>query len=135
MGRLEPLDNEPAPTLIRRLVCSIDFGLDSATYPIALCPYWLRKLQWREDAPGVYIDASGAVVARIVWWRDAGPVDIDDESIWGEGCYVALTQAGLAQFMAIRGKTVINGFASREVQMPRENGERFFETAKNSYSI
>src|SRR3546814_4621777 len=92
MGRLEPLDNEPAPTLIRRLVCSIDFGLDSATYPIALCPYWLRKLQWREDAPGVYIDASGAVVARIVWWRDAGPVDIDDESIWGEGCYVALTQ-------------------------------------------
>ncbi len=137
IGRVVPLDNEPASTLIRRLVCSIDFGLDSATYPIVLCPNWLRKLQWRvhADAPGVYIDASGAIVARVVWWRDAGPVDIDDDSIWGEGCYVALTKAGLAQFTATRGKVVINVFASREVQKPREYAEGFFETAKNSYSI
>jgi tetratricopeptide (TPR) repeat protein len=137
MGRLVPLDNEPAPTFIRRLVCSIDFGPDSATYPIVLCPNWLRQLQWRAhtDAPGVYIDASGAIVARVVWWRDAGPVDIDDDSIWGEGCYVGLTKAGLAQFTAMRGRVVINVFASREVQKPREYGERFFETAKNSYSI
>jgi len=137
MGRLVPLDNEPAPTLIRRLVCSIDFGPDSATYPIMLCPNRLRQLQWRAhvDAPGVYIDASGAIVARVVWWRDAGPVDIDDDSIWGEGCYVALTKAGLAQFTATRGKVVINVFASREVQKPREFGERFFETAKKSYLI
>lgn len=137
IGRVVPLDNELASTLIRRLVCSIDFGLDSATYPIVLCPNWLRKLQWRShaDAPGVYIDASGAIVASVVWWRDAGPVDIDDDSIWGEGCYVALTNAGLAQFAAIRGKVVINVFASREVQKPREYGERFFETAKHCYSI
>lgn len=137
MGRVVPLDNELASTLIRRLVCSIDFGLDSATYPIVLCPNWLRRLQWRAhaDAPSVYIDASGAIVARVVWWRDAGPVDIDDESIWGEGCYAALTKAGLAQFTAMRGKVVVNVFASREVQKPREYGERFFETAKNSYSI
>lgn len=137
MGRVVPLDNEPASTLIRRLVCSIDFGFDSATYPIVFCPNWLRRLQWRAhaDAPGVYIDASGAIVARVVWWRDAGPVDIDDDSIWGEGGYVALTKAGLATFTAMRGKVVINVFASREVQKPREYGERFFETAKNSYSI
>jgi len=137
MGRLVPLDNEPAPTLIRRLVCSIDFGPDSATYPIVLCPNWLRQLQWRAhaDAPGVYIDANGAIVARVVWWRDAGPVDIDDDSIWGEGCYVALSKAGLAQYTATRGKVVINVIASREVQKPREYVERFFETAKNSYLI
>ncbi len=62
-------------------------------------------------------------------------MDIDDDSIWGAGCYVALTKAGMAQFTAMRGRVVINVFASREVQKPREYGERFFETAKNSYSI
>jgi hypothetical protein len=62
-------------------------------------------------------------------------VDIDDNSIWGEGYYVTLTKVGLAQFTAKRGTVVINVFASREVQKPREYGERFFETAKNSYSI
>tara|TARA_R110001599_G_scaffold60712_2_gene168578 strand:+ start:7298 stop:7669 length:372 start_codon:yes stop_codon:yes gene_type:complete len=115
----------------------IDVGLDSATYPIVLCPNWLRKLQWcaHAEALGVYIDASEVIVARVVWWRDVGPVDIDDDSIWGEGCYVALTQAGLTQLTAIQGTVVINVFASREVQKPREYGERLFETAKNSYSI
>src|SRR3546814_12829105 len=110
MGRLEPLDNEPAPTLIRRLVCSIDFGLDSATYPIALCPYWLRKLQWREDAPGVSIDARGAVVARIVWWRDAGPVDIDDESIRSEARRVgtACVRPGRTRWYTIHKKKKTN---------------------------
>lgn len=137
IGRVVPLDNEPASTLIRRLVCSIDFGLDSATYPVVLCPNWVSQLQWRihADAPGVYIDASGAIVARVVWWRDAGPVDIDDDSIWGEGCYVALTKAGLTQFTDTQGKVVINVFASRGVQKPGEYSERFYEKAKNSYSI
>ena len=137
IGQVVPLDNNLASTLIRRLVCSIDLGFDSSTYPIVLCPNWLRHLRWRAhaEASGVYIDASGTIVARVVWWRDAGPVDIDDESIWGEGCYVTLTKAGLTQFMATRGKVFINAFASREVKKPREYGERFFETAKNSYSI
>lgn len=83
----------------------------------------------------MYSDTGGTIVARVVWWRDAGPVDIDDESIWGEGSYVTLTKAGLAQFMATRGRVFINAFASREVKKPREYGERFFETAKNSYAI
>ena len=47
MGWVVPLDKEPALTLIRRLVCSIDLGLDSPTYPVVLCPNWLRELQWR----------------------------------------------------------------------------------------
>lgn len=137
IGQIVPLDDELASTLIRRLVCSIALGLDSATYPIVLCPNWLRQLQWRAhtDVLGVYIDASGVIVARVVWWRDPGPVDIDDESIWGEGGYVALTKAGLAQFKAARGNIFINLFASREVRKPREYDERFFEMAKSSYSI
>lgn len=137
IGRVAPLDNEPASTLIRRVVCSIDFGLDSATYSFVLCPYWLRILQWnaRADAPSVYIDASGRVVARIVWWRDAGLVSIDDDSIWGEGCYVVLTKAGLTQFTATRQELVVNVFASREVKKPREYDESYFKMAKSSYSI
>lgn len=137
IGQVVPLDNELASTLIRRLVCSIDFGLDTASNPIVLCPNWLRQLQWHahSDALGVYIDSRGIIMARIVWWRDAGPVDTDEESIWGEGGYVALTKGGLAQFTAARGKVVINVFASREVKKPRDYGEDFFETAKNSYSI
>ena len=67
LGRVVPLDDEPASTLIRRLICSVDFGLDSATYPIVLCPNWLRQLQWRTHAnvPGIYTHASGAIVARV----------------------------------------------------------------------
>ena len=62
-------------------------------------------------------------------------MDIDDDSIWGEECYVALTKARLARLAAARGKVVIHVFASRELQKPREYSERFFETAKNSYSV
>lgn len=137
LGQIVPLDNDPALTLIRRLVCSIDYGLDAAAYPIVLCPYWLHKLQWRAHAKyrGIYIDASGTMVARIVWWRDAGPVDVDDDSLWGEGCYVALTEAGQEQFEAAQGKVVINAFASRKVTTPRDYGDSFFEVARKSYSI
>jgi hypothetical protein len=90
---------------------------------------------------GRYEKAGAAIYAALerdqLRWigvadRSAG---IDDDSIWGEGCYVALTEAGLAQFRATRGKFVINVFASREVHKSHEYGERFFETAKNSYSI
>lgn len=49
IGRVVPFDNELASMLIRRLVCSIEFGPDSAAYPIVLCPNWLRQLQWRAD--------------------------------------------------------------------------------------
>lgn len=137
MGQLVPLDNESEPTFIRRLVFSISSGYDSASYPIVLCPNLLRQLQWRDhaDAPGIYIDASGTIVARIAWWRDAGPVDIDNDSIWGEGCYVALTKSGLTQYKATRGTVIINVAASREVQKQTEYVERFFKTAKNSYLI
>ncbi len=60
IGWVVPLDNEPASTLIRRLVCSIDFGLDSARpipscsartgcAPVVCacrCPWRLHRRQW-----------------------------------------------------------------------------------------
>lgn len=116
LGRFVPLDGELVPTLVRRVVCSVDMGFDSAAYPIVLCPNWQKRLRWHahEDDPNVFVDSGGAAVAKLSWWRDAGPVDIDAESIWGEGYYLTLTQAGLDQFIAVRGKVAINAFASRQ---------------------
>lgn len=137
LGRVVPLDEELAPTLIRRVVCSIDMGFDSAAYPFALCPNWLERLRWRthDHDTSVFVDAGGTVVAMLSWWRDAGPVDVDAESMWGEGCYLVLTQAGIDQFIAVRGKVAINVFASRQTQQPSDYGKSIFETAKNSYSL
>ncbi|WP_053843440.1 ATP-binding protein [Paracidovorax avenae] len=137
LGRYLPLDEELAPTLVRRVTCSVDIGFDSAAYPIVLCPNWLMKLRWRAhvDDRDIFVDARGSVVAKQCWWRDAGPVDIDDESMWGEGVYISLTSAGLNQLRAVRGTVLINVLASRRCQLPRGNGGSYFEIAKNSYLL
>lgn len=139
LGQYVALDNELSPTLVRRVVCSVDMGFDASAYPLALCPNWVRKLRWHahDEEPNVFLDAGGSVVAKLYWWRDAGPVDIDAESLWGEGCYLVLTPAGLEQITAVRGKLAlaINVFASRQIKQPRNYGQSFFETATNGYSL
>ena len=139
LGQHVALDNELAPTLVRRVVCSVDMGFDAAAYPFALCPNWLKRLRWRahDEEPSVFVDASGVVVAKLYWWRDAGPVDIDAESLWGEGCYLVLTPTGLEQLTAARGKLapVINVFASRQIKQPSGYGQSLLKTAKNGYSV
>lgn len=139
LGEHVALDNELAPTLVRRVVCSVDMGFDEAAYPFALCPNWVKRLRWRTHAeePSVFLNASGAVVAKLYWWRDAGPVDIDAESLWGEGCYLVLTSTGLEQLTATSGKLalVINVFASRQINQPSRHGQSLLKTAKNSYSV
>ena len=137
LGGFVPLDEELAPTLIRRVVCSVDLGFDSAAHPFAICPNWLKRLRWRAHGhdPNVFVDAGGTVVAKLSWWRDAGPVDVDAESMWGEGCYLLLTHVGIDQFIAVRSKVAINVFASRQTQQPSGYGKSFFEAAKNSYSL
>lgn len=134
LGQVVPLDGELAPTLVRRLVSS--FGMDAPAYPITLCPNWLRRLQWRghEDDSSIYVDSTGFVVARLMWWRDAGPVDIDDDSLWGEGSCATLTTAGLRQFKAAQGEFTIHAFVRREVQRFREDGSAIIKTAQHSYS-
>lgn len=139
LGRHVALDDELAPTLVRRVVCSVDMGFDAAAYPLALCPNWLMRLRWRahDEEPSVFLDASGAVVAKLYWWRDAGPVDIDAESLWGEGCYLVLTPVGLEQITAARGKVSldINVFASRQIEQPSSYGQSLLKTATNGYSL
>ncbi len=135
LGQIVPLDGEPAPTLVRRLVSSL--GMDAPAYQIILCPNWLRRLRWQahHQDPSIYVDANAVVVARVTWWRDAGPVDIDDDAVWGEGVYVALTAGGLRQFMALQGDSLIHAFARREVTMHREEGAQIIKTARHSYLL
>lgn len=139
LGRYVALDDELAPTLVRRVVCSVDMGFDAGAYPLALCPNWLMSLRWRAHAeePSVFLDVSGAVVAKLHWWRDAGPVDIDAESLWGEGCYLVLTPVGLEQITTVLGKLAldINVFAKRQIKQSSSFGQSLLNTAKNSYSI
>ena len=97
------------------------------------------RLRWHahDNEPTVFLDASGAVVAKLHWWRDAGPVDIDEEYLWGEGCYLVLTPVGLKQVTTARGKLDlgINVFASRQIKLPSSYGQSVLKTAKNGYSL
>jgi hypothetical protein len=139
LGQYVALDNDLAPTLVRRVVCSVDMGVYAASYPFALCPNWVKRLRWRahDEEPSVFLDPSGAVVAKFYWWRDAGPVDIDAESLWGEGCYLVVTPVGLEQLTAALGKTdlAINVFASRQIKQPSSYKQSLLKTAKNGYSV
>jgi|GEM_PF-476532 len=139
LGRHVAFDDELAPTLVRRVVCSVDMGFDAAAYPFALCPNWLMRLRWcaHDEEPSVFLDASAAVVAKLHWWRDAGPVDIDAESLWGEGCYLVLTPVGIEQITTARGQLAldINVFASRQIKQPSSYGRSLLKTATNGYSL
>ena len=139
LGLHVALDNELAPTLVRRVVCSVDMGFDASAYPFALCPNWVKRLRWRahDQEPSVFLDASGAVVAKLYWWRDAGPVDIGSESLWGEGCYLVLSAVGIKQIATARGNLAlhINVFTSRQIKRPSSYGQSLFKTAKNGYPL
>ena len=62
-------------------------------------------------------------MAKLYWWRDVGPVDIDAESLWGEGFYIVLTPEGLKQFTEAGGKLAINVFANRQIMRPSGYGQ------------
>jgi hypothetical protein len=97
----------------------MDMDFDAAAYPLALCPNWLMRLRW------------------LHWWRDAGPVDIDAETLWGEGCYLVLTPVGLEQITTALGKPAldINVFASRQIKQSSNHGKSLMKTATNGYSL
>jgi tetratricopeptide (TPR) repeat protein len=139
LGQYVALDDDLAPTLVRRVVCSLDMGVDTSAFSLALCPNWAKRLRWRphDEAASVFLDASGTVVAKLYWWRDAGPVGIDVDSLWGEGCYLVVTPAGLEQLTVVRGKGSIpvNVFASRQIKQPSGYGQTLLRTAKSGYSV
>lgn len=137
LGRLVPFDDDLAPTLVRRVLGSLGSGFDSPRLSIAICPNWLRRLRWAEhpETKALFVDAAGAVVAKLVWWRDGNPADIDADFMWGEGVFLALSPQGMAQFIAIRGQVSINSMAMREAEKPREEKVRIVRMSKQSYSI
>ncbi|ABE44554.1 ATP-binding protein [Polaromonas sp. JS666] len=120
---VKAMTRDPAPTIVRRFSDSVMSLVPR--YQLVICPYWLRRLGWHSHENNwlVYVDGSGDLMARIVWWRDGGPVDVDDDVIWGEGVYVSLTAEGRRQLEAIAGSLTILVNARRGFKPPPNDGE------------
>lgn len=91
---------------------------------LTICPVWLLRLGWRPDPQSHlrYLDSRGQVVATIVWWRDGGPVDIEENVIWGEGVVVIATPEGLAQLEAVAGTAPVYVHVERWSTPLRQDG-------------
>ena len=113
-GGIRALTEEPATTIARRF--SNSYMPEAPRFQLVICPHWLRRLGWHphQDNWLVYVDRAGEVVARVVWWRDGGPVDVEDDVIWGEGVYLSVTPSGRAQIEAIAGSLTILVNARRD---------------------
>ena len=68
------------------------------------------------------MDKSNVLVARIVWWRDGGPVDVDDDVIWGEGSIISLTLAGLRQVEVLMGPLNVGVYVRRSCESASNHG-------------
>ena len=128
-GYPRPLSSNPARTIVRRL--STSWNPEVPRFRIVICPYWLRQLDWHTHSKNelVYLDKDDVVVARMVWWRDGGPVDVDDEVIWGEGMYITLTPAGRQQLEQVTGPLSIEVYARRICSPDSRNGQPQVRTA------
>jgi len=137
LGRVMPLDDELAPTLVRRFVNSFGPDDDGPSYPITICPHWLRRLSWRpqDRARTFFVDSRNTVVGHLGYWRDGGPVDLNSDSIWGDGCFLALTDLGLQQYKAIVGDVPINCLASRQVEKSRYAGPKAANGARHTTTL
>ncbi|MBF0629192.1 MAG: ATP-binding protein [Magnetococcales bacterium] len=122
--------DELAPTFVRSL--SISLWLEVPGYQFIICPNWLHRLGWRMHPNNwqIYLDHSGQIVARMVWWRDGGPVDVEEEVIWGEGVYLSVTATGLAQIeKAIHHKLPVLTHACRTFDPISDNHKPLVRTA------
>jgi hypothetical protein len=66
------------------------------------------------------MDERGDAMAHIVWWREGGPVNVDEDSFWGEGTYLQVTASGLLQLQAVAGKLQVRIHAQRTA-LDRDN--------------
>lgn len=115
--------DELAPTIVRSF--SVSYMPEVPRYQLIICPNWLRRLGWRNHPDNwlLYLDHSRQIVARIVWWRDGGPVDVEDDAIWGDGVYVSVTSSGLEQIEAAGGSVSVLVHARRRVEPESGDGE------------
>ncbi|MDN7894325.1 ATP-binding protein [Burkholderia cepacia] len=118
-----PMSSLPANTIVRRV--SASWNPEVPRFRLAICAHWLKRLEWFEHPTNalIYEDKSGAIVSRIVWWRDGGPVDIDDDVIWGEGTYLNLTPTGRRQIEALIGPLKINVYSRRSCHRDLRDSE------------
>lgn len=113
LGQVYPLTEDPARTIARRL--QVSHVPEVPRFQLIICPFWLSRLGWRPhpDNPLVFQDTGGSRVARIVWWRDGGPVDQEEDVIWGQGMYLSLTPAGRMQLEALIGPLDVKVYVRR----------------------
>jgi len=115
--------DEPSENIVRRLSFS-----DIPTYPDAvliLCPEWLRNLGWRHDPDNWmhYLDKRDVCVARLIWWRDGAPQDVNEDQFWGEGVALVATRGGRIALEDVAGPLNI-GVHSRRSAVGARNSER-----------
>lgn len=120
VGKVVALSNEPAPSFVRRLQLSYWPGMPHVAFSI--CPAWLQRLNWNIQFGSTitYLDDCGDAMAYIVWWREGGEIDVDEDASWGEGTYLQLTAAGRLQLESIAGKLQVRIYAQR---LARERDE------------
>jgi hypothetical protein len=122
MGKLEIHPDGPARTVVRELTGS--FLPEVPSVRLTFCPVWLQVLEWHlhPESELIVLNRSNEVVARIVWWRDGGPVDIEEDVIWGQGHFVSLTPAGRQQIESQAGALDVRVFARRSFTGEGRNG-------------
>jgi tetratricopeptide (TPR) repeat protein len=122
IGRIFANSQSPASSLVRSLMVS---GIPEVPrYHLTICPHWLLMLGWHPHPSNelLFMDKSNAPVARIIWWRDGGPVDVDDDVIWGEGAYISLTMAGQQQVEIMMGPLNVRVHVRRSYETESNQG-------------
>ena len=122
IGRIVANSKSPASSLARGLLVSRI--PEVPRHRLTICPHWLLRLGWHPHPSNelVFMDKSNALVARIVWWRDGGPVDVNDDVIWGEGAYISLTMDGKQQVEVIMGPLNVRVHVRRSYESESNQG-------------
>jgi hypothetical protein len=129
VDEIVPLSDEPAVTVVRYFSQSGVPEIPSDM--LVICPVWLRRLGWRRQPENWlnYLDRVGQLVAKVVWWRDGAPGDLQDEVVWSEGVLVVVTPEGRGQLQAGAGHLRVQVRACRATSAEAGSGERRAEIA------
>ncbi|MFC3652833.1 ATP-binding protein [Dyella humi] len=132
LDKVTDLTNVASSTVVRRL--SYSWAWDVPHYPLAICSHWLKRLHWsvHPDLLGTYVNRAGDVVAQFIWWRDGGPIDIDESVSWGEGVYVQMTPQGRTEMQSAIGMLNIVGVTTRTYKNVHDEAEVQAKTVMGS---
>lgn len=124
------LDYDLASTIVRRFEEKHFFNIPK--HMLVICPLWLKRLFWRRHPDNwlIYLDGTGRVVANIVWWRDGGPIDIEEDATWAEGVFVAVTPEGLAQIESVVGHLDVHVHARRTFSAELDKVDKWASTVE-----